>query len=45
MYKLYSSMINNRFSIWSEANDKIVDAQNGFEKIEVHEVVKTKYYL
>lgn len=29
---MYSLMINNRLSIWSEANDKIVDAQNGFRK-------------
>ena len=32
MYKLYSSMINNRLSLWSEENNKIVDVQNGFRK-------------
>ena len=32
MYKLYSSIINNRLTIWSENNNKIVDEQNGFRK-------------
>ena len=32
MYKLYSSLLNNRLSVWSENNDKIVDEQNGFRK-------------
>ena len=32
MYKLYSSLINIRLSLWSEENSKIVDVQNGFRK-------------
>jgi hypothetical protein len=32
MYKLYSSLLNNRLSEWSELNEIIVDEQNGFRK-------------
>ena len=32
MYKLYSSILNDRISQWSEDNDVIVDEQNGFRK-------------
>ena len=32
MYKLYSSLINDRLSIWSKENEKIGYAQNGFRK-------------
>lgn len=32
MYKLYSSVLNNRLYKWVEDNDKVVDEQNGFRK-------------
>ncbi len=32
MYKVYSTIINTRLSVWSESNGKIVDEQNGFRK-------------
>ena len=32
MYKLYSAILNNRITLWSDNNDKIVDEQNGFRK-------------
>ena len=32
MYKLYSSVINNRLSKWVENSDILVDEQNGFRK-------------
>ncbi len=32
MYKLYSSILNNRLSLWCEGNNKLVDEQNGFRK-------------
>ncbi len=32
MYKLYCFILNKRLSVWSEANSKIVDEQNGFRK-------------
>ncbi len=32
MYKMYCNILNNRLSIWAEANDKLADEQNGFRK-------------
>ena len=32
MYKLYSSIISNRLSLWAEKHGKIVDVQNGFRQ-------------
>ena len=32
MYKLYSSVLNNRLYKWVESNNKVVDEQNGFRR-------------
>ena len=32
MYKLYTAILNNRITLWSDQNGKIVDDQNGFRK-------------
>ena len=32
MYKLYSSILNTRLSLWSESNGILVSAENGFRK-------------
>ncbi len=32
IYKLYCGILNSRLCVWSEANKKLVDAQNGFRK-------------
>jgi hypothetical protein len=32
MYKCYSAILNDRMTIWSDSNSKLVDEQNGFRK-------------